>query len=516
MTTKRQNGICYLIGGGPGDPGLITRRGLACLRRAEVVYYDRLANDLLLEEAPPRCELIFVGKEARKPGLGQEEICRQLVSATRAGRIVVRLKGGDPFVFGRGGEEAMALAAAGLRFEIVPGISAAIGAAACAGIPVTHRGLANGVTFVTGHQREEADEKEKIDWRKLAALGHTLCVYMGVETLPHICRALMAGGLAPETPAALVENGTMPAQRCLEGTLAGLPEMAATASVCPPSMLLVGRTVGLRQACAWFEKRPLSGQLVWIAAPDSRGGEWEAAIAELGGEVQVIQAARIAALDNDEALAGRLRQVSEGDAFDWVAFTSRNGVEQVWACLRRQGLDARAFNRVRLAAVGPATAEALAAYGLVADLVPEQASADGLAQAFARTGQEQGAGCCRILLPRSSRAGGELVEKLRALGFGVVEVSAYDTHLPTAADTALQGQWHRRSPDAIIFSSPSAVAGLQVLLGTAFAESADKAGFPRLVALGETTAQAMARFGLPSHGICSRPDATAIIESLRA
>ncbi len=510
-----RSGICYLVGAGPGDPGLITRRGLDCLRRAEILFYDRLVNPELIKQAPADCRRVFVGKKTGQPGLGQEDICRRLVQATVSGAVVVRLKGGDPLVFGRGGEEALALANAGRRFEIVPGVSAGIGAAAYAGVPVTHRGLAAAATLVAGRQRETDGQEDEVDWRKLAAFDHTLCVYMAVERLPHICRELMAGGRPPETPAILVENGTLPEQRCLEGTLASLPEVAAAASAQPPAMLLVGSTVELRQACAWFERRPLSGQSVWLAAPDSRGGEWADAIAEQGADVRLVPAARIEAVKDCDPLSEALLQLAGGQAFDWVAFTSRNGVEHTCTHLRRLGLDARAFARVKLAAVGSATAAALASHGLVADLVPEQPSSAGLLQALATVTNSQASPRRTILLPRSSRAGQDLAEGLRGLGFAVVEAVAYRTRLPTAADADWQSRLRHRPPDAILFSSPSAVAGLRVLLGTPLADLVQEPSCPRLVALGESTAQAMAQASLPCHCTCQRPDAAGLVESLQ-
>lgn len=249
-------GICYLVGAGPGDPGLITVKGLACLRRAEVVYYDQLVSAQLLDEIPAQAERVDVGKRGGHYAFPQEELSARLCESVRQGKIVVRLKGGDPFIFGRGGEEAQALAAAGLPFEVVPGVTAGGAVAAYAGIPVTHRGVARAVTFITGHEADP-NGPGSTDWNALARIDHTLCIYMGLKNLASICRQLIAGGRPPEEPVAVVEQGTLPGQRVLTGTLATIAERVRAEKMTPPVCVIVGRVVNLREACAWFERRSL-------------------------------------------------------------------------------------------------------------------------------------------------------------------------------------------------------------------------------------------------------------------
>lgn len=247
-----RNGICYLVGAGPGDPGLITVKGLACLRRAEVLFYDHLVAPELLGEAPRGASLVYVGKHRGEHAVAQEELCARLCEAVRGGKIVVRLKGGDPFILGRGGEEAMALAQAGLPFEVIPGVTSAVAAAAYAGIPLTHRQVAPAVTLVAGHETPDKPHPQ-VDWRALGRLPHTLCIYMGMKHLAWICEELIAGGRAPEEPVAVIQWGTLPRQRCLTGTLATIATLAEREGIGPPAITIIGPVVSLREYCRWFE-----------------------------------------------------------------------------------------------------------------------------------------------------------------------------------------------------------------------------------------------------------------------
>ena len=350
-------GAVYLVGAGPGDPGLLTVRAHELLARCDAVVYDALANETLLDDARARgAELHFVGKRGGDDrSARQETINDLLVQLGGAGKQVVRLKGGDPFVFGRGSEEAQALAAAGVAFEIVPGITAGIAAAAYAGFPVTHRGLATSVTFVTGHEDPTKDELQT-DWASLARAGGTIVLYMGVRRLPEIAAALAAGGLAASTPAAAVEWGTHPRQRTLHATLATIADRMRAEKMAAPVIVVIGRVAALGDEIAWFERRPLRGRRVAVTRASAQAATVVRQLAELGAAVVEMPATRVEPLDQ-APLARAVERLAE---YQWVMFTSQNAVRLFWSALRASGRDARALAGLRLCAVGPATADALA------------------------------------------------------------------------------------------------------------------------------------------------------------
>jgi uroporphyrinogen III methyltransferase/synthase len=372
----------YLVGAGPGDPGLLTVRAAAVLARADVVVHDRLAEPSLLDLAPAGAERIDVGKAPGAP-VAQAEINDLLVERGRAGAEVVRLKGGDPFVFGRGGEEALALAAAGVRFEVVPGITSAIAVPAYAGVPVTHRGLATSFTVVTGHSRHAVDTETH--WESLAAVGGTIIILMGVAHRGEISRRLLAGGLDPATPVAAVTWGTRPAQRSIRTTLS----LLATIPLQPPATIVVGAVAGLD--LAWYEQGPLFGRTIVVTRARSQASDLTAQLAALGAEV--IEAPTIAIAppaDDGVALARAAAGVVDG-RYAWVVFTSANAVSRLADLIP----DARAWAGTRIAAVGPATAEALGSYRLIADLVPARALAEGLVEEFPDAGRDGPDGAAR-------------------------------------------------------------------------------------------------------------------------
>ena len=325
---SNENGVVYLVGAGPGDPGLLTRRGEALLRSADVVVYDRLVSETLLQLCPSSAELKYVGKTAGAASVQQHDISRLLVERARAGRLVVRLKGGDPFVFGRGGEEALALRQAGVRFEVVPGVSSAIAAPAYAGIPVTHRGLASSLTIVTGH--EDANRNESaINWLELARGSDTLVFLMGVERLGMITDRLMAAGRSPDDPAALVRWGTTAEQQTLTEKLGSVARLAAEQELKPPAVLVVGRVVELAGQLAWYEQRPLHGRSVLVTRAREQASALSARLSALGARVLEYPTIRIAPLSDSERLDATLARLS---AYDWIIFTSVNGVGAV--CLK--------------------------------------------------------------------------------------------------------------------------------------------------------------------------------------
>ena len=409
----------YLVGAGPGDPGLLTVRGAELLARADVVVYDRLSVTSLLDLAPPGAERISVGKTPRGPSTPQEEINALLVEKGAAGLEVVRLKGGDPFVFARGGEEAAALEAAGVPFEVVPGITSAIAVPAYAGVPVTHRGLSTSFTVVTGH--EDPWAATETDWEAVARVGGTIVVLMGVATRAAIAERLQAGGLAGDTPVAAVTWGTRPEQRSLRTTLAALGD----APVEHPAVLVIGAVAGLD--LAWFERRPLFGRRIQVT-----GGRIAERLRALGAEVIETPAIRLEDGDLDALRAA----AADVGSYDWVLFTSVNAVERFLPHLR----DVRALT-ARVAAIGPGTADALRAWHVEADLVPEDAVAESLLDALPAAPH-------RALLPRAAVAREVLPDGLRARGWTVEVVDAYRT-VACAPDVV--------DADAITFLSASAV-----------------------------------------------------------
>lgn len=393
-TTSHGRGLVVLVGAGPGDPGLLTVRGAEALAQAQAVVYDHLANPRLLDRVPPDAERYPVGKRAGHAILPQDQINALLVELAQAGKRVVRLKGGDPFVFGRGGEEAEVLARAGIPFRIIPGVTAGLGVTAYAGIPVTHRQAASAVAFVTGHG-EPGSTPARLDWQALARFPGTLVVYMGVTRLRELCQRLIDHGKAASTPAALVQSGTLAQQRTVSGTLADLPERAAQAGLGPPALLIVGEVVSWRERLDWFERLPLFGQRVLVTRPAAEAERAAADLEALGAEALVAPTVEILPLIETGPLDAAIARL---DAFDWLVFTSGNGVRLFLDRLDGLGRDLRALGHLKLAAIGPATAEALARARLRADLVPPAFRSEDLAAALAPRVQGQ-----RVLLARADR-----------------------------------------------------------------------------------------------------------------
>ncbi len=452
-------GKVWLVGAGPGDPGLLTLAGAACLGRAEVVVYDRLVHPRLVELAPAGAERVYVGKETGGHSLSQDEINALLVARGREGKRVVRLKGGDPYVFGRGGEEAEALAAAGVAFEVVPGVTSAVAAPAYAGIPVTHRGLASSVAVVTGHE-DAAKEESSIDWAKLATGVDTLVLLMGVANLPHIAEQLVRHGRPPETPAAVIEWGTLPRQRTVSGTLGEIARRAAEAGVKPPAVTVVGEVARLRETLRWFDNRPLFGKRVLVTRTRRQASVLSQALGEAGAEAIELAAIEI----EPRADAGAVQAAIDGlrgGAYAWAVFTSANGVEVFFGHLRERGLDARAFGSTMVAAIGPGTAEALAGEGIRADVVPEEFVAEGLLRALA---EHEPAGL-RVLVARAEGARRELIEGLEGLGTRVDELILYRSAVPREPDVEGLRRLRAGEVDIVTFASSSAVRNLVEMLG---------------------------------------------------
>ncbi|HLE81918.1 MAG TPA: uroporphyrinogen-III C-methyltransferase, partial [Dehalococcoidia bacterium] len=429
--SSTSSGKVYLIGAGPGDPGLITMKGVECLRRAQVVVYDRLVNPHLLRYVPHDAEVIYAGKAAGDHVLSQEEINMLLLEKAQEGKIVVRLKGGDPFVFGRGGEEIEPLVEAGIPFEVVPGITSAIAATAYAGIPVTHRGYTSSFAVITGHE-DPTKASSSVDWEKLATGAGTLIFLMGVENLPLIVQQLTACGRRPDTPIALVRWGTWPQQKTVSGTLQNIVQRAADADLGPPAVIIVGEVVQLRDRLRWFDNRPLFGKRVLVTRSRDQASQLSELLTTFGADALEAPAIEIQEPEDYGPLDAALRGLPQ---YGWVVFTSVNGVGACFRRLQVIGKDARAFAATKLAAVGSATAASLEQHGITPDFVPDryltQEVATGLAQ--------RGIAGARVLLPRTDLMGEDLAGALSAHGAQVDQVIAYRTVQASALDPEIEG-----------------------------------------------------------------------------
>jgi uroporphyrinogen III methyltransferase/synthase len=479
-------GTVYLVGAGPGDPGLMTRRSLELIASADAILYDRLIPSGALSGARPDAELRYVGKEPGAPAMEQDEINALLVELARGGRRVVRLKGGDPFVFGRGGEEAEALSAAGVAFEIVPGVTAGVAAPAYAGVPVTHRDAASAVAFVTGHE-DPAKDGSALDWEALARFPGTLVFYMGVKNLPQIAERLGAAGRPADEPAVVVARGTLPGQHAVGGTLADIAQRVAEAGIRPPAITLVGPVAGLRETLAWLERRPLHGQIVAVTRARAQASGLAARLGELGAQVLETPAIRIAP-----------RRVSPPDPGDYslVCFTSPNGVHIFFELL---GSDARAFAGVRVAAIGPGTAAALAERGVAADVVPERFVAEGLLDALA----DEPLRGARVLVARAAEARDVLPRGLRERGAEVDVVSLYDTEAEPLSAYEREALAHATH---ITFTSSSTVRF--------FFEGGGEVGSARVVSIGPITSETLREHGIDPHVEANRHDVEGLVDAI--
>ncbi|MBI5064511.1 MAG: uroporphyrinogen-III C-methyltransferase [Desulfatitalea sp.] len=456
MPDKAQKGMVYLVGAGPGDPELITVKGRRCIARADVLIYDYLAAEALLSHARPECERIYVGKKGGDHTLAQGKINELIVAKAQGGRIVTRLKGGDPFIFGRGGEEAEVLVAAGIPFEIVPGVTSAIAAPAYAGIPLTHRQFTSTVAFITRHE-DPTKSESNIDWAALAKGIGTLVFLMGVKNLPHIVERLRQNGRPAETPAALVRWGTTARQQTVVGTLADIVERARQANMGAPAIIVIGEVVSLRGALQWFEHRPLMGKRIVVTRARAQASELTERLADLGADCLECPTIEVAPPDSFAPLDAA---VTDLKSYQWVVFTSVNGVDAFFQRLALQGRDARALGHLRTAAIGPATAERLRSHGVGTDILPQTYQAESVVAAFA---QESIRGQ-RILLPRAKEARTILPEQLRAMGAELHEVSAYQTLASRENADRLLAALQSGRVDMVTFTSSSTVKNFKTLL----------------------------------------------------
>lgn len=456
---EHHRGMVYLVGAGPGDPGLVTVRGVACLRQAQVVVYDYLAGEALLAHAPADAELIYAGKIGGRHNQDQEAINCLLIAKAAEGKLVVRLKGGDPFAFGRGGEECQALREAGIPFEVVPGVTAAVGAAATAGIPLTHRSYTPSVAFVTGHE-DEQNQESAIDWQRLPIGSGTIVFYMGMKHLRRTMALLVAHGRAPQTPVALVRWGTTPRQQVLTGTLADIADRAETAGFKPPALTIVGEVVRLRDQLAWFDQRPLFAKRVLVTRAADQAGEFTRMLEERGAAVIECPTIVLEPPDSWEELDTAITQLP---AFDWLILTSANAVRFFFGRLRELGKDSRSLGTCKVCVVGSKTAELVAAQGIVPDLVPQQFTAEGVVAAFGG----QAASGQRVLFPRADAAR-ELIEiALTRQGATVVSPVVYRNRMPAQLAEAAREALEQHQLDVITFSASSTVRNLADLVGGA-------------------------------------------------
>jgi uroporphyrinogen III methyltransferase/synthase len=482
----------YLVGAGPGDPALLTARALELIAQADVVLYDRLIPAQALGGARPDAELVFVGKQAEGESASQRHTQELMVARAREGKVVVRLKGGDPFVFGRGGEEALALREAGIAYEVVPGITAGVAAPAYAGIPVTHRELASAVAFVTGH--EDPDKEQRLDWHALAAFPGTLVFYMGVRRLAAICDALLDAGRPASEPAAVVAAGTMPQQRSVSGTLKTIAQRAREEGIEAPAVAVLGRVAAFGEQLAWRTPGALAGRTVAVTRARAQASSLARGLEALGAHVVQAPAIRTRTLPGPPLDPSR---------YDLVCVTSANGAHALFERLAAGGLDARSLSGARVGAVGAATAAALAEHGIRADVVPERAVGEQLVEALRDVPVR------RALIARAKAARDVLVDALRERGAEVDVLDLYETVAQPLAPEVLA---RAREADYITFTSASTV---QFFLQAADGEAALSPG-TRVVSIGPVTSAALREHGLRVDVEAQRQDVQGIIDAVLA
>lgn len=483
MTPRPQRGKVWLVGAGPGDPDLITQRGIDVLSGAEVVLHDALSHPDLLAHARA-ATIIDVGKRYGERSPHQSLITGELVRLAREGRRVVRLKGGDPMLFARGAEEALALREAGIEFEVVPGISSAIAASEFAGISLTHRDDSSSVTFITGSD-QEGKEWSPEAWKKLATATGTICVYMGMRRIEAIAQAIIDGGRSPSTPSAVVMWGARPEQRTVTAELRDIATVARAAGLSSPAIIIVGEVVRLRETLNWYESKPLFGKRILLPRPVAQARATVAALRARAAIPVVAPAIEIRPPEDGSVLRDSVKRAAD---YDVVVFTSQNGVDAFFEALEDAKLDARAFGRAMVAAIGPKTAEALRRRGVRADLAPREFVAESLAEALLGLG-----GIERVLLPRAEVAREVLPERLRERGIEVDVVTAYVTRPVTGAARERLVRDLQSGCDAVLFTSSSMVDAVVDALGGEAITTLER---PLLVSIGPVTSRRLRERGL--------------------
>ena len=489
-----KKGVVYLVGAGPGDAGLLTMRGAELLGRADVVVYDALVNPDLLRLAPKSAEIIYGGKRAKDHAIPQDELNALLVAKAREGKTVVRLKGGDPYIFGRGGEEAEELAAAKIQFEVVPGVSSIVAGPNYAGIPLTHRDHCSSFTVITGHE-DSAKEKVSVDWSQLAKLPGTKVILMGVERVREWAQSLMAGGMLPTTPVGMVRWGTTGRQQSIEGTLQTIADVVEQKDFKAPAVTVIGDVVKLRRKLNWFEQRPLFGQRIAVTRTREQASQLSRQLVERGAEVLEIPTIRIEPPDDRQTLIQAMAGLGE---YDWLVFTSPNGVAQFFDYFFKSFEDVRDLGALQIAAIGPATAARLKELHLKVDLMPERYVTSEIATAFKRYQSMEN---LRVLLLRAQVANPELVRALEEVGAIVDDVSVYKT-VPEVEDRAgAAGRLLEEGADWITFTSASTVQNFHARFN--LPELLKK--FPRIktASIGPETSKALRDLKLEPHAEAS-------------
>jgi uroporphyrinogen III methyltransferase/synthase len=499
-TSKNGTGKVYLVGAGPGDLGLVTLRGKECIEHANVIVYDHLANPEMLSWAREDAEIIYAGKEAGKHALKQDEINALLVIKAREGKQVVRLKGGDPFVFGRGAEEAVAIVDAGITFEIVPGITSAIAGPAYAGIPVTHRGQNSHVTFFTGHE-DPAKTQSSIDYAALTKLGGTQVMLMGVERIESIARQMMEQGARKDLPVALVRWATTGRQETLVGTLENIAKQVVEIGFEAPAVAVFGEVVSLRKNLNWYEKRPLSGKRIVVTRSRKQASELSNKLRVLGAEVVELPTIRI---EPPTELREFAELVQDAHSYDWIIFTSPNGVEAFFEMFFKLYDDAREIGPTKIAAIGPATAQRVKDYHLHVDLQPEEFVAEAVVREFIKQG---GVENLRILIARAEKARDVLPKKLSGLGAIVDEGFAYRTVPETRDATGARRRLLEEGADLITFTSSSTVENF-LALGVPWPKGM------RVASIGPITSKTARDHGLKIDIEARRHDVEGLVEAI--
>ncbi|MDA3832706.1 MAG: uroporphyrinogen-III C-methyltransferase [Spirochaetales bacterium] len=453
---KTIKGKVYLIGAGPGDPGLITVKGLECIKNADVIIYDYLAAPVLLKHARENAEIIYVGKKGSSHTLPQDKISDLIVEKASMGLTVARLKGGDPFIFGRGAEEAEELIEAGIPFEVVPGVTSAIAAPAYAGIPLTHRSFTSTVAFVTGHE-DPTKEKSNIDWASLVKGLGTIVFLMGVKNLPNITKQLISHGMQSDMPVALVQWGTTPRQFTVSGTLDNIVERVKSAGLKSPAIIIVGGVVKLRETMKWFENRPLSGKRIVVTRAREQASYLIKFLSDLGAECLECPTIKIVPPDDWKPLDAAIKNIA---TYDWLVFTSVNGVSAFFERLFKNNMDTRSLGKLRTASIGPATAKRMFDFGLTSDIVPKSYRAESVIEAF----ENDDIKGKRILLPRAKEARPILPVELAKMGAEIDEITAYCTKEVRDNADLLLSRLEEGTIDLITFTSSSTVKNFHALI----------------------------------------------------